>query len=131
MTPEQENQVVQQILTEGRAGQPDELVSAPWRGSVTAQIEEIFFQNFVTYFKNAEARRRWNMDRDIPWDKVSHTASDLTASIVESFCAVEMYLPDYTHKIMELVRRSRGRAWFQSNWGYEESKHSMVLEDSG
>ena len=40
-----------------------------------------------------------------------------------------MYLPDYTHKIMELVRRSRGRAWFQSNWGYEESKHSMVLEE--
>jgi acyl-[acyl-carrier-protein] desaturase len=27
------------------------------------------------------------------------------------------------------VRDIRGRAWFFANWGYEESKHSMVLED--
>jgi acyl-[acyl-carrier-protein] desaturase len=26
------------------------------------------------------------------------------------------------------VRESRGRAWFQANWGYEESKHSQALE---
>src|SRR4051812_26780201 len=54
--------------------------------------------------------------------------SDAIALIVESFMAVELFLPDYTSKILELVRRSRGRAWFQANWGYEESKHSMALE---
>jgi acyl-[acyl-carrier-protein] desaturase len=119
----------QRILTEGRAGQPDETPKAPRRGSVTAQIEEIFFESFMKYFQNAEARRRWDIERDIPWEKVSANASDLTADIVESFSAVEMYLPDYTHRIMELVRQSRGRAWFQANWGYEESKHSLVLEE--
>src|SRR5205814_1574021 len=34
----------------------------------------------------------------------------------------------YTSKILHLIRKSRGRAWFQANWGYEESKHSMALE---
>jgi acyl-[acyl-carrier-protein] desaturase len=42
--------------------------------------------------------------------------------------AVELYLPDYTSKILHLIRASRGRAWFQANWGYEESKHSLALE---
>ena len=120
---------VERILTEGRAGEPDETPVAPRRGSVQAQLEEIFFESFLKYFKNAEERRRWNIEKDIPWDKTSPNASDLTADIVQSFSAVEMYLPDYTHKIMELVRRSRGRAYFQSNWGYEESKHSIVLEE--
>jgi acyl-[acyl-carrier-protein] desaturase len=27
-----------------------------------------------------------------------------------------------------MIRRSRGRAWFHINWGYEESKHSLALE---
>jgi acyl-[acyl-carrier-protein] desaturase len=27
-----------------------------------------------------------------------------------------------------MIRRSRGRAWFHVNWGYEESKHSLALE---
>ena len=120
---------VHHILTGGRAGESDEMPIAPRRGSVQAQIEEIFFEAFLKYFKNAEERRRWNIEKDIPWDKTSPNASNLTADIVQSFSAVEMFLPDYTHKIMELIRRSRGRAYFQSNWGYEESKHSIVLEE--
>jgi acyl-[acyl-carrier-protein] desaturase len=124
-----EEAVIQRMLTQGRAGQVDEVPRPPRRGSVSAQFEEIFYENFVRYFQNAEARRRWSIDRDIPWDKATDVASETTALIVESFSAVEMFLPDYTHRIMELVRRSRGRAWFQANWGYEESKHSMVLEE--
>ena len=120
---------VNRILTQGRAGEPDEVPTAPRRGSVTAQIEEIFFESYLRYFKTSEEKRRWNMWRDIPWDKTNPDSSDVTAAIVESFSAVEMYLPDYTHKIMQLIRRSRGRAWFQANWGYEESRHSMVLEE--
>lgn len=118
------------VLTNGRAGEPDLLPPSPHRSlSVAAQIEQIFFDNFLRYFKNSEEKRRWSIHRDIPWDKATSGASDLTADIVESFSAVEMFLPDYTSKIMALVRRSRGRAWFQANWGYEESKHSMVLEE--
>ena len=53
------------------------------------------------------------------------------ANVVESFCAVELYLPDYITKALALplLRASRGRAWFHANWGYEESKHSLALGD--
>jgi len=120
---------IQRLLTEGRAGEPDTIPDPPRRGTVTAQIEEIFYESFLRYFKNAEQKRRWNIERDIPWDKTNPETSETTALIVESFTAVEMFLPDYTHRIMQLIRRSRGRAWFQANWGYEESKHSLVLEE--
>ena len=126
---DRETATVQRILTGGRAGEPDTIPSAPRRGSTTAQIEEIFFECYLRYFKTSEEKRRWNMWTDIPWDKTNPDSSELTAMIVESFSAVEMFLPDYTHKIMQLIRRSRGRAWFQANWGYEESRHSMVLEE--
>ena len=51
------------------------------------------------------------------------------ADVVESFCAVELYLPDYVGKPMSKFRSSRGWTWFYANWGYEESKHSLALED--
>ena len=120
---------IDRILTEGRAGETDDGAVAPARGSVTAKVEEMFYENFLRYFANAEAKRRWHMERDIPWEKTTQNCSETTVLIVESFSAVEMFLPDYTHRIMELVRKSRGRAMFQANWGYEESKHSMVLEE--
>jgi len=120
---------IEYLMQRGRTGEPEFVPRAPRRGSVTAQVEEIFFETFLRYLKNAEQKRRWNIETDIPWDKANPESSETTALIVESFSAVEMYLPDYTHKIMELIRQSRGRAWFQANWGYEESKHSMVLEE--
>jgi acyl-[acyl-carrier-protein] desaturase len=51
------------------------------------------------------------------------------ADVVESFCAVEMYLPDYVAKALPLIRGNRGWSWFHANWGYEESKHSLALGD--
>src|SRR5918995_4834036 len=92
------------------------------------KIEKQFFDSFLKFFHQAEERRRWNIERDIPWDKVNRETSERTAKIVESFSAVEMFLPDYTSKMLHMIRRSRGRAWFQANWGYEESKHSLTLD---
>ena len=93
------------------------------------QIEQIFFEQYLEYFKLAEDRRRWNIWKDIPWGEANPNAPDLVAEVVESFSAVEMFLPDYTAKILQLIRKSRGRAWFQANWGYEESKHSLALAE--
>src|SRR5712692_9876440 len=95
---------------------------------MNAKIEKQFFENFLKFFHQAEERRRWNIERDIPWDKATRVTSESTAKIVEAFSAVEMYLPDYTSKMLHMIRRSRGRAWFQANWGYEESKHSLTLD---
>src|SRR5882672_1273261 len=99
------------------------------KGAASAQLENRFYELYLDFFNRAEAERRWNVQKDIPWDQCNPKVSEQIALIVESFCAVELFLPDYTSKILHLIRKSRGRAWFQANWGYEESKHSLVLEE--
>jgi len=45
------------------------------------------------------------------------------ADVVESFCAVELYLPDYVRNAMSVWRPSR--AWFYANWGYDQGDCTM------
>jgi len=81
------------------------------------------------FFSRAERRRRWSLEDDIPWDQVNRSISPAVADVVESFCAVELYLPDYIAKALPMIRANKGWSWFHANWGYEESKHSLALGD--
>ncbi len=91
-------------------------------------MDEFFYRELVKYLALAEEKRRWNVFNDIAWHEANPNTTDTLAHCVETFCAVELYLPDFTSKMLHMIRRSRGRAWFHVNWGYEESKHSMALE---
>lgn len=95
---------------------------------MSARLENRFYDLYLEYFHKAEAHRRWNLQKDIPWEQITHRADPAVVQVVQAFMGVELYLPDYTSKILHLIRASRGRAWFQANWGYEESKHSLALE---
>src|SRR5690349_4762909 len=103
------------------------VLRAPTRQLDATGLEEAYYRLYREFFARAERKRRWSLEVDIPWDQVNRSMSPEVADVVESFCAVEMYLPDYIAKILPLARNSRGRAWFHANWGYEESKHSMAL----
>lgn len=81
------------------------------------------------FFDRAERKRRWSLANDIPWDQATQEAGPAVADVVETFCAVEMYLPDYVSKALPMIRGNLGWAWFHANWGYEESKHSLALAD--
>jgi acyl-[acyl-carrier-protein] desaturase len=94
-----------------------------------AELEKAFWALYRDFFDKAEKKRRWSVRDDIPWDQCNPRLDPAIANVVESFCAVELYLPDYTSKILPVVRPSRGRTWFYANWGYEESKHSLALGD--
>jgi acyl-[acyl-carrier-protein] desaturase len=94
-----------------------------------SELEATFWKLYRDFFDMAERRRRWSIRDDIPWDQCNPRLAPAVADIVESFTAVELYLPDYTSKILPVVRSSRGRTWFYANWGYEESKHSLALGD--
>jgi len=87
------------------------------------------YQEYTTFFQKAERERRWNPFDDIPWDKINKNASDELALCAETFCGVEMYLPDYVAGGINVVRKSFGQAWFQANWAYEESKHALALTE--
>jgi acyl-[acyl-carrier-protein] desaturase len=105
------------------------LVKAPSRFLDTTGLEEAYYRLYRDFFRRAERKRRWVIEDDIPWDQVNRSLDPEIADVVESFCAVELYLPDYIAKALPLCRASRGRAWFHANWGYEESKHSLALGD--
>jgi acyl-[acyl-carrier-protein] desaturase len=92
-------------------------------------LEEAYYRLFRDFFDKAERKRRWSIREDIPWDKVNRNLNPAIADVLETFCAVELYLPDYIDKAMPMLRKSRGRAWFHANWGYEEAKHSMAMGD--
>jgi acyl-[acyl-carrier-protein] desaturase len=87
------------------------------------------YRLYRDFFRRAERKRRWSVDDDIPWDQVNLHMDPAVADVVESFCAVELYLPDYVSKALPMIRANRGWAWFHANWGYEESKHSLALSD--
>lgn len=96
---------------------------------------EILYRRYMEFFEYAERHRRWSVF-DIPWELADPSKNDAERALnVETFCAVEWYLPDYVAKGLNLVRDCFGQAWFQVNWGYEEAKHGlslrMYLEETG
>jgi acyl-[acyl-carrier-protein] desaturase len=88
-----------------------------------------FYNLYREFFRLAERKRRWSIDEDIPWKDVNRNLPPELADVVESFCAVELYLPDYIAKALPIIRGNKGWAWLHANWGYEESKHSLALGD--
>lgn len=91
-------------------------------------IEDAMYENYTAYFRKAEETRRWKLHADIPWNLANPAVSEDLTKVVEGFFAVEFYLPDYIARVLEMIRRSRSRAWFTAVWGYEESKHSLGWE---
>jgi acyl-[acyl-carrier-protein] desaturase len=92
-------------------------------------LKKRLYPLFRDFFARAERKRRWSIEDDIPWEKTGPELGPVVATIVESFCAVELYLPDYVAKALPMIRTNRGWAWFHVTWGYEEAKHSMALGD--
>ena len=109
------------------------LVSAPANASnlkpESPEVLHKIYLLFRDYFDLAERKRRWNIQKDIPWDRCNRQLNPAIADVIETFTAVELYLPDYLAKLIPQVRANRGRAWMLANWGYEECKHSMVFGD--
>src|SRR6516165_9995259 len=93
------------------------------------EVLSAIYRVFRDYFDLAEKRRRWSVKEDIPWDQCNRSLRPAIADVVETFCAVELYLPDYLSKLIPQVRANHGRAWMLANWGYEECKHSMAFGD--
>lgn len=104
-------------------------MTAEIKPSDCPELEGAIWRLYRDFFDMAERKRRWRIRDDIPWNECNPHLDPAIADVIESFCAVELYLPDYTSRILPVVRPSKGRTWFYANWGYEESKHSIALAD--
>ncbi len=88
------------------------------------------YSTYLEFFEIAERKRRWNIFSDIPWDQLDRSLnSERKATRIETYCAEEFYLPDYSLGGIELSRSIFGAAWFQACWSYEESKHGLVFRE--
>lgn len=93
-------------------------------------MRESLHRSYLEFFEIAERKRRWNVFDDIPWDKLNLAHNNESAAIcIETYCAEEMYVPDYSANGIALSRAIFGTAWFQACWSYEESKHALVFRE--
>jgi acyl-[acyl-carrier-protein] desaturase len=98
--------------------------------STPVALAEKIYREYMSFFEHAEKGRRWSVFDDVPWEKAKESPRDEQLALcAETFCGVEMYLPDYVAGGINIVRESFGQAWFSANWGYEESKHALALRE--
>jgi len=98
--------------------------------TVPYAIREKAYRAYLEFFEIAERKRRWSLFDDIPWDKLDGaTHTEQKAVCIETYCAEELYVPDYSSGGLSLTRPIFGAAWFQMCWSYEESKHGLVFRE--
>jgi len=109
---------------------------SPWEEEFGWRVEQTFW-NFFNRSEDPEGwNRRWIVEKDVPWEDVGREPiSEDAALMIESFFAVESYLPDFAEKGMGYYRKMVGLSNGHINWSYEELKHGrtlqLVLERSG
>src|SRR5947209_3375525 len=74
----------------------------------TPEVQAKIYRLFRAYFDKAEKKRRWSIRDDIPWNQCNPGLDPAIADVLETFCAVELYLPDYLSKLIPQVRAHRG-----------------------
>ena len=98
--------------------------------TATLTHREKMYRAYMEFFDVAERKRRWHPFNDIPWDKLDPSQNTEEKAIcAETFCGVELYVPDYTANAFNLTRQIFGLAWFEASWGYEESKHGLTFRE--
>jgi hypothetical protein len=107
-----------------------------WEEELGWRIEQTFWSFFNKSEDPEGWNRRWIVERDVPWEQVGREPlSEEAALMIESFFAVESYLPDFAEKGLGYYRRMVGLSNTHINWSYEELKHGrtlqLVLERSG
>jgi acyl-[acyl-carrier-protein] desaturase len=113
------------LIEADRPRTPPGLLSRSYRDRL---IERGFFGLYRWYVTRSQETRNWNPYLGFEWNKLRPDLTQDTKTILQGFFAVEQYVPDYTSKALNLLRRSHGRANFQIRWGSEEEKHAATWE---
>lgn len=109
---------------------------SPWEEEFGWRVEKHFWDRFNRSEDPEGWNRRWVVEKDIPWKQVKEEPiTEDAASMVESFFAVESFLPDFAEKGLGYYRSMVGLSNSHINWSYEELKHGrtlqLILERSG
>jgi len=101
---------------------------APWEVEFGERVNDLFWEFFDKTEDPEGWNRRWVIQRDIDWQAVENEPIDENLTgLIESFMAVESFLPDFAGKGLAFYRRLLGLAHNHINWSYEEIKHGRAL----
>lgn len=89
-------------------------------------LEQVALRLYRWYVDTSQRLRNWSPYRSFDLSAICHNHPADVTNIIRGFYAVEQYVPDYTSKITQLIRKSYGREHFQVRWGSEEDKHSEL-----
>ena len=89
-----------------------------------------YYRAMMDYLEIAERKRDWKLFDDIPWEKIDAGQNlNQKAVCIETYCAEEMFLPDYSSHGARITRNIFGAAWFQARWSFEESRHGLAFRE--
>jgi hypothetical protein len=113
-----------------------EIPASPWEEEFGWRVEQTFWAFFNRSEDPEGWNRRWIVERDVPWEAIAREPlAEDTALMIESFFAVESFLPDFAEKGLGYYRTMVGMSNSHINWSYEELKHGrtlqLILERSG
>jgi acyl-[acyl-carrier-protein] desaturase len=92
-------------------------------------MEDKVYALFRAYFQTAERTRQWNVWTAVDWEQAASSAPpELREKVLEAYREA-LFLPDYSAHALQILRASRGRAWFLTRWSYEEGKHVLALHE--
>jgi acyl-[acyl-carrier-protein] desaturase len=93
-------------------------------------LREALYRHFMQWSEHSERTRSWSVFRDIPWSEAASAPRDAELALsAETFCGVEMFLPDYLAQGAALWRDDLGQALYAASWGAEEARHSVALRE--
>lgn len=93
------------------------------------ETERTLYTLYKDHFARADAERLWNPWGSLDWTVETPTPSAALVDAVLALWRDATLLPDYAALNQNLLRASRGRAWFWTHWSYEESKHLVALQE--
>jgi acyl-[acyl-carrier-protein] desaturase len=93
------------------------------------ETERALYALYKAHFTQADAERSWNPWSSLDWETALPTPSPALVEATLALWRDATLLPDYAALNQNLLRASRGRAWFWTHWSYEESKHLVALQE--
>lgn len=93
------------------------------------ETERELYTLYKDHFARADAERHWNPWSSLDWVVETSMPSQALVDAVLALWRDATLLPDYAALNQNLLRASRGRAWFWTHWSYEESKHLVALQE--
>jgi acyl-[acyl-carrier-protein] desaturase len=117
--------------TSGGEGAPT-LIAGPWtREARQAAVDQETLQAFVEFFGRSMRSRRWSPWHDLPVDEIREYGSRLSRDsiyLIEGFLGIEEYVGDFVRDGLGGFQHSRTRRNLHLQWGAEEMRHGVALE---